>query len=355
MPSNKNKRKNAEIDIDNKKPKIGLDEVIKKYKLQNIQTLDDLTQLIWFYLDKDIDPNVKKEIVANIDFDKIFNILESVVELTKLTGMDDLKNGLAGLIRFYLTGIIKDDDMKHMVIYGPPGCGKTTVIDIIAKILKNLGILSKGTVRFVKVKDLIGKFVGHTAPMTSEVLKSCLGGIMVIDEAYSLGRDKATNQGDGFTKECLDVINQFLSENKKDFICIIAGYKEEIEKCFFAYNAGLERRFPFKFTIKEYSHTELLEIFKTIISRDSWKLSDDDAISQDFFKVHRDHFKFQGGDIESLFFNCKIANSCRIFALPKTSRFILTKEDIDAGYQLFIKNREIVDVEKNDSFNMMYL
>ena len=106
--------------------------------------------------------------------------------------------------------------------------------------------------------DLVAKYLGQTADKTQKVIDSALGGVLFIDEAYSLGNQE---QRDSFSKECIDTINENLTEKKTDFICIIAGYKDEIESCFFSYNSGLERRFPVRFTIEEYKPEELYLIF----------------------------------------------------------------------------------------------
>ena len=87
--------------------------------------------------------------------------------------------------------------------------------------------------KIVKRSDLIGKYLGHTAAKTQKVIDSCKGGVLFIDEAYSLGNPEGR---DSFSKECIDTINQNLTENKANLLCIIAGYKDALDKCFFAYN-----------------------------------------------------------------------------------------------------------------------
>jgi len=91
------------------------------------------------------------------------------------------------------------------------------------------------------------------------MIDAAKGGVLFIDEVYSLGN---AEKRDSFSKECIDTINENLTTKKTDFICIIAGYKEDIKDCFFAYNAGLERRFPIRFHIDEYNASELFSIFK---------------------------------------------------------------------------------------------
>ena len=146
-------------------------------------------------------------------------------------------------------------DMMHAVITGSPGCGKTTFIEILAKIYVKMGILKKGHIVKVRRDQLIGKYLGHTAVQTQERITEATGGILLIDEAYSLGNPEGR---DSFAKECIDTLNQALSEKKKDFICIIAGYKDALDSSFFAYNEGLRRRFPFRYDIAKYSTANII-------------------------------------------------------------------------------------------------
>ena len=102
-------------------------------------------------------------------------------------------------------------------------------------------------------------FIPNTAAKTQKVINSANGGVLFIDEVYSLGNSE---KRDSFAKECIDTINQNLTENKGKFLCIVAGYKEDIDSCFFSYNQGLERRFPIKYQLDGYDAIELYDIFK---------------------------------------------------------------------------------------------
>lgn len=109
----------------------------------------------------------------------------------------------------------------------------------------------------MKRSDLIGKYLGHTAKLTQEVFDNSKGGILFIDEAYSLGNPE---QRDSFSKECIDTINQNLTENK-DTVVFIAGYKEQLNESFFSYNPGLNRRFKMRLTVDKYNAEDLRQIF----------------------------------------------------------------------------------------------
>jgi hypothetical protein len=218
----------------------------------------------------------------------------------------------------------------------------TTSARILGKIYTKMGYLTKGHFTIAKRADLIGKYLGHTAIKTLKVLESARGGVLFIDEVYSLG--SARQDGDSFSKECIDTINQFLSENANDFICIIAGYKEEVEKCFFAHNPGLERRFPYRFTIESYSPTELFQIFLKFVADNGWSFESENTITAAFFQEHKESFPHFGGDLGIFLDNCKIAHARRTFILPPENWKKLSYADIQTGFGLYKKSREMSNV-----------
>ena len=233
---------------------------ISNKKVKLLETLEDFISYIENY---NIGPNKKK----------LNKILPSLIKLQKLTGMTSVKKTIVGHILYFLMSYEKNKDMIHTVIEGPPGVGKTTLGYILGEIYTNLDIIEQPKnktnnlkFRIVKRSDLVAKYLGQTSHRTQEVINSILGGVLFIDEAYSLGNNDVD---DSYSKECLDTLNQNLSEKKNQFLCIIAGYKNALEKNFFAYNEGLRRRFPFTYTIEEYTPNELKNIFLGMLD-DSW-------------------------------------------------------------------------------------
>ena len=209
---------------------------------------------------------------------KLNKILPSLIKLQKLTGMESVKKTIVGHILYFLMNYEKNQDMIHTVIEGPPGVGKTTLGYILGEIYTNLDIIEQPKnktnqfkFKIVKRSDLIAKYLGQTSHRTQEVINSVLGGVLFIDEAYSLGNNDVD---DSYSKECLDTLNQNLSEKKNQFLCIIAGYKNSLDRNFFAYNEGLRRRFPFTYTIEEYSAHELKNIFIGMLDNSYWGIKD---------------------------------------------------------------------------------
>ena len=193
--------------------------------------------------------------------------------------------------------------------------------------------------KIVKRSDLIAGYLGQSAIKAQKVIDSCQGGVLFIDEAYSLGNPEGR---DSFSKEVIDTLNQNLSEQKCNFLCIIAGYKESLDTCFFAYNDGLRRRFPFVYTIEKYTAEELCLIFKNMVCEFGWSVDD---VPEKFFKDNYDSFKNMGGDIETLFFMAKIEHGKRVLFEPENKKKINIK-DVEKAFKLFKINKELKD--KND-------
>ncbi len=143
----------------------------------------------------------------------------------------------------------------HAVFKGNPGTGKTTVARIIAKLFKEIGVLQKGHLIEVERADLVGEYIGHTAQKTRDHLQKAIGGVLFIDEAYSLARGGEKD----FGKEAIDVIVKAMEDHKDNLILILAGYKDEME-WFLRTNPGLRSRFPLHIDFPDYKIEELLEI-----------------------------------------------------------------------------------------------
>jgi hypothetical protein len=245
-----------------------------------------------------------------------------------------------------------NQDMLHTIIEGPPGVGKTMLGKILAKIYTSLGITKNNKFTIAKRKDFIGEYVGHTAIKTQKLIDSCMGGVLFIDEAYALGN--GDSKKDSFSKEAIDTLNQNLSENKGKFVCIIAGYRDELEKDFFSVNQGLKRRFAFKYIIDKYNHEELSKILIYKIDKIGWGLSECALkllINNNFLEKKMDNFQYFGGDIETWLLKCKIEHAKRVFGKCHTTHKIITSDDLSNGYDKYMENRK---KEETHISTMMY-
>ncbi|NBX51827.1 AAA family ATPase, partial [bacterium] len=235
-----------------------------EYKVKNLGDLLALAD----YFNCEFDDYKK----SNINLLTIAKLAPHIYELNSLVGMEQVKEQVLSMVLFFLQSL--DDvnhDMLHSVIYGNPGVGKTRLIYILANIFATLGITDGVKVTFVKRADLVGQYLGQTAVKTKKVLEEACGGVLVIDEAYSLGD---TEQRDSFSRECIDTLNQYLSECRRDLICVIAGYKADLENRFFKTNAGLKRRFAFQYEIPDYNAKQLRTIFLQNVQRAGWSIED---------------------------------------------------------------------------------
>ena len=218
-----------------------------------------------------------------------------------------------------------------------------------------MGILTKGTFKKVTRSDLVAGYLGQTAIKTKDVVKECLGGVLFIDEAYSLGNQE---KRDSFSKECIDTLCEALSDYKDNLMVIIAGYETDLNDCFFKYNQGLSSRFTWRFKIDDYNAAELYNIFIKKINDSGWIIDNSNMnVNVKWFEKNKGLFKFYGRDIETLFAKTKIAHSRRVFCLDVKIKKILTMSDIDKGLEIYIKNgikRDEYDENRKKLFSSMY-
>ena len=289
----------------------------------------------------------------NLDAETLWKILPELTKLNNMIGMKDLKMTLFYQIVYYLQNMHMkgNNEYLHAVITGPPGTGKTSVAEIIGNIYKNMGILSANAkFTLAKREDFIAPYLGQTAIKTRLLLEQCVGGVLFIDEAYALGPGQKDK--DSFSKEAIDTLNAFLSEHKNDFCCIIAGYEEDIERCFFQVNKGLERRFQWVHRIGEYSSFELALIMEKMIKNIKWEINMTTEEISAFVDTNKKYFKNFGGDIETFLSKCKMAHARRVFSLEDQHRFVLVTEDLDGAKKLLEHNQLVSEKENEIPFGI---
>jgi len=317
------------------------------FNLNSISDLKGLIQFAVFLRDK-----YKRR--KKVGVLRITECIDELEDLNNVIGLDDLKNQVTQQIMFFCLGL-NDSEMMHTVISGPPGMAKTTVGKKIGLIYSKMGFLSEGHVISATRADLIGQYLGETSIKTQLLLEASIGGVLFIDEAYNLG---SKDGKDSFATECINTINLFLSENSKNFMCIIAGYEKELKTMFFGANPGLERRFPWWFKLKPYSIDCLVDIFMYQIEIANWKR--DESVDKPFIKnlinFQDKLFQNNGGDTLTLFDKCKISHSRRVFLEPPEQRKILTKLDMTEGFKLFkvMKISNGANGKMSDSMRAMY-
>ena len=201
-------------------------------------------------------------------------------------------------------------------------------------------------------EDFIAKYLGQTAGKTKKLLESCIGGVLFIDEVYALGPGK--DEKDSFSKEAIDTLNVFLSENSDNFCCIIAGYEQDIKDCFFSVNKGLERRFQWIHRIDSYDSTDLSQIFFKLIDEIEWQTDCTPEFIRGIIDKNSKLFTSFGGDVENLVSKCKMTHALRIFSQEKPVKFLITNEDIIHAIEL-MKNHQLKTQEDNSYCRHMYM
>ena len=183
-------------------------------------------------------------------------------EINELVGLAPVKEYVFGLAdnlqvqqRRAAAGLKTASLSMHMIFTGNPGTGKTTIARLVAKYLKAIGALKGGQLVEVTRADLVGRYTGHTAPLTNSVIESALGGVLFIDEAYSLYR----GEQDSFGLEAIDTLVKGMEDHRDELVVILAGYTREMET-FLTANSGLASRFPNRIEFPDYTAAELLQI-----------------------------------------------------------------------------------------------
>jgi len=205
-----------------------------------------------------------------------------------LIGLAPVKQRVRQIAAFLLVakaraqvGIESEQPSMHMCFTGNPGTGKTTVAVRMADILQRLGCVRRNTVVTVTRDDLVGQYIGHTAPKTREVLKRAMGGVLFIDEAYYLYRPE--NERD-YGQESIEILLQAMEANRNDLVVILAGYKDRMET-FFRANAGIHSRIAHHIEFPDFSATELLQIAELMAARMHYRF---DAESRETLRSYID-------------------------------------------------------------------
>ncbi|MDR7076182.1 stage V sporulation protein K [Neobacillus niacini] len=196
-------------------------------------------------------------------------------ELGALVGMEEMKRMIKEIYAWIFVNKKREEvGMKarkqalHMMFKGNPGTGKTTVARLIGKLFLKMNVLSKGHLIEAERADLVGEYIGHTAQKTRDLIKKAQGGILFIDEAYSLGRGGEKD----FGKEAIDTLVKHMEDKQHEFILILAGYSREMDY-FLTLNPGLHSRFPLVIDFPNYTIDQLMEIASRMLDEREYSLS----------------------------------------------------------------------------------
>lgn len=221
----------------------------------------------------------------------------------------------------------------HMSFTGNPGTGKTTVAFRMAEILHRLGYVRKGHLVSVTRDDLVGQYIGHTAPKTKEVIKRAMGGVLFIDEAYYLYRPE--NERD-YGQETIEILLQIMEENREDLVVILAGYQDRMQK-FFQSNPGIRSRIAHHIEFPDYSAQELLAIAKIMLAEQNYRFDDEaEQAFYDYLKRRMEQAHFANArSVRNGLDRARLRHANRLFAKggePTSDELMTIKaEDIRAS------------------------
>ncbi|WP_449540501.1 stage V sporulation protein K [Ferdinandcohnia sp. Marseille-Q9671] len=203
-----------------------------------------------------------KEVISSKIQTKHTALKEIEEEMSTLVGMDEMKKMIKEVYAWiYINKKREEQGLKagkqalHMMFKGNPGTGKTTVARLLGKLFLQMNVLSKGHLIEAERADLVGEYIGHTAQKTRDLIKKAIGGILFIDEAYSLARGGEKD----FGKEAIDTLVKHMEDKQHEFVLILAGYSKEMEH-FLSLNPGLYSRFPLVIDFPDYTVDQLMEI-----------------------------------------------------------------------------------------------
>ena len=252
----------------------------KVKKTERSYTYGELTELynVWRaeYMGTDVFPEYKKFVTHVAEEEKQVSKSDAYKKLQEMIGLTQAKKVIDGAIHYFklqqeykLRGIEFNRPAMHMCFTGRPGTAKTTVARLVAEILKDNDILSEGKLVEVDRSQLVGRFVGHTAPQVKEMFNKAKGSVLFIDEAYSLVEDRKGSYG----TEAINEIVQEMENCREDTIVILAGYPDEMKELL-EWNPGMKSRIAFHVSFDDYTENELLDITKLLAKERGMKLDE---------------------------------------------------------------------------------
>lgn len=311
---------------------ISYQEEIELKKLKNVLYSTDITN--GKSVENQISHSQKKDVNKVKDQDVPNELL---AELNQLIGLERVKNDVTQLVNFLKVQKLRESKglpvapvSRHLVFYGNPGTGKTTVARLLSSIYKHLGILSKGHLIETDRAGLVAGYVGQTALKVKEVTEKALGGILFIDEAYTL----SSGGGEDFGQEAIDTLLKYMEDHRDDLIVVVAGYTDKMED-FLSSNPGLRSRFSKYLDFEDYTPPQLAQIFELFCTKTGFELSEQS--SQKVEELFCSLFEKR----DKTFGNGRLARNIFEVTISNQANRIITLADIDEQTLSLIEDADI--------------
>ncbi|SHM75351.1 stage V sporulation protein K [Caldanaerovirga acetigignens] len=317
-----------------------------KCKVENPDQIIDMiakgaiTPVEAFILFKEMDEKKETSPLKPNGEEKIEDVLKELDSLIGLTKVKQLVREIQAYVeiqkRRQKEQLFSEPLVLHMIFKGNPGTGKTTVARLLGKIFKQMEVLQKGHLVEVERADLVGEYIGHTAQKTREQVRRALGGILFIDEAYSLARGGEKD----FGKEAIDTLVKAMEDYKDNLVVILAGYKDEME-WFLRTNPGLRSRFPIQIEFSDYTTEELMEIAKLMVEKRQYKLT-----PEALYKLERILKESQKNLHYDKMGNARLVRNLIEKAIRRQALRLISQKQISREDLIYIKSEDIAEIDE---------
>ena len=280
-----------------------------------------------------------QELVRDAGIDEVLDRLDS-----ELVALRDVKTRIREIAALLVVdrmrrsmGLESEAPTLHMCFTGNPGAGKTTVAMRMGEILYRLGYVRKGHLVSVTRDDLVGQYVGHTAPKTTEVLKRAMGGVLFIDEAYHIYR--VDNERD-YGQEAVEMLLQVMENQRQDLVVIMAGYKKEMDR-FFSDVPGLSSRIAHHIDFPDYTIGELMQIATLMVDRQRYRLgSDAEKAFEDYLAMRMTQPRFANGrSVRNALDRVRMRQAIRLYDAAQRGRRLTKKDLVTIEAEDILKSR----------------